>query len=69
MDVGKKVKAAAVLAGVPLNEVAEALGMSASNFTTRLRTGKFEFDELDRIAKALGVRFAGSFIFPDGTEI
>lgn len=68
-SVGRKVKAAAAYRGIQLSKVAELMGMSASNFTTRLRTGKFTFEELDAIARILGAEFTGNFTFPNGPEI
>ena len=48
--------------GVKKKDVAQYLGMSPENFSARLRTGKFTYDELQRIAAAMGCELNFGFV-------
>ena len=58
-------------AGLGNNELGRRMGMSASLFSQRLKTGKFTLEEWQQIASALGAdpESVISFKFPDGKEI
>lgn len=48
--------------GTKKKDVARYLGMSPENFSARLKTGKFTYDELQRIAAAMGCQLNFDFV-------
>lgn len=69
MDIPKKIKMAEAYADVSEAELARRLGTSSQAFGQRMRTGKFNSEDLEKIATALGAEFVCCFKFPDGSEI
>ena len=69
MDTEKSIKAAAAYAGMNQSEIAQAMGMTRSNFSQRLKGRGFKDEELTRIAEIIGAEYVARFRFPDGTEI
>ena len=68
-DIPMKIKLACKYAGVSEAELARRVGSSPQSISQRLKTGRFKTDELNRIAEAIGCKFAYSFDFEDGTKI
>lgn len=62
-------KAACDVAGISLTELANRMGLSQSNFSQRLKTGKFTKEELEQMAQCLGCKYVSYFEFEDGTKI
>jgi len=56
-------------AGISKAELARRMNMSPQLLNKRLDTGKFEVEEWEKIAKALGASAKISFVFPDGKEV
>ena len=69
MDIPKKIKMAEAYANVSEAELARRLGTSSQAFGQRMKTGKFNSEDLEKIATALGAEFVCCFKFPDGSEI
>lgn len=70
MDMSMKIKLAATYAGISEAELARRFGCNSHQaFVQRLRTGKFTYEELEKIAAAVGARFECNFTFPDGTRL
>jgi predicted XRE-type DNA-binding protein len=69
MDQERSINAAAAYAGMSQAAVAEAIGMTRSNFNQKIKRRTFSDDELDRIAEAIGAKYEARFEFPDGTRI
>ncbi len=65
----QQVKAACNIAGVSVTELGKKMGMSQSNFSQRLKNGKFTKEELAQMADLLGAEFHFYFEFEDGTKI
>jgi len=69
MNIQKKIKMALACAGISEAELARRLNTSASAFNQRMKVGRFNPTDLEKIATALGAEFVCTFRFPDGTEI
>lgn len=70
MSKEQKIKAAAAYKGLSQARLAEAIGMTASNFNQKLKRDTFTDDELKKIAAALGAKFEPcAFVFSDGMRI
>lgn len=69
MDISTKIKLAETYAKVSEAELARRLETTSQAFGQRMKTGKFNSAELEKIAEALGAEFVYTFRFPDGTEI
>lgn len=50
-------------------DIADKLGVTASAFGQRLKTGKFTQEELEKIASVLDAEYISIFKFKDGKEI
>jgi transcriptional regulator with XRE-family HTH domain len=50
-------------------DLAVAIGTTASNFNQKLKKDTLKKDDLEKIAVALGASYSACFIFPDGTKI
>lgn len=70
MSKEQKIKAAIAYSGFSQAKLAEAIGMTASNFNQKLKRDTFTDEELEQIATALGAVFQPcAFVFPDGQKI
>ena len=70
MSKEQKIKAAIAYRGLSQAKLAEAIGMTPSNFNQKLKRDTFTEEELSRIAEALGAKFQPcAFMFPDGMKI
>lgn len=70
MGMEQRIKAAAAYKGISQAKLAEAIGMTASNFNQKLKRATFTEDELRQIADALGASFLPfAFQFSDGMKI
>lgn len=69
MDIAKKIKMAAACAGIKEAELASRVGSSPQAFNQRMKSKKWDPDDLERIAEALGAEVVLEFRFPDGTVI
>lgn len=56
-------------AKVSQKDIAEHFGVTSGAFSQRLKTGKFNEDELKTIAEILGAKYFSGFEFPDGEKI
>jgi len=69
MIMERKIKMALAYQGKSQAEVAQALGMTTSNFNQKLKRETFSIEELEKIANTLGAVYISAFEFPDGTKI
>ena len=70
MGMEQRIKAAAAYKGISQAKLAEAIGMTASNFNQKLKRATFTEEELAKIAEALEALFIPfAFQFSDGTRI
>lgn len=65
----EKIKRAMKKAKVSQKDIAEHFGVTSGAFSQRLKTGKFNEDELKTIAEILGAKYFSGFEFPDGERI
>ena len=69
MTVPQKIKMALAYKDMSESELARQIGTSPQAFNQRMKTGKFNSEDLAKIAQALGAQFFFGFEFPDGTKI
>lgn len=70
MSMEQKIKTAAAYKGISQAKLAEAIGMTASNFNQKLKRSTFTEEELAEIAKALQAEYIPfAIVFPDGMKI
>lgn len=69
MTVPQKIKMALAYKDMSESELARQIGTSPQAFNQRMKTGKFNSEDLEKIAQALGAQFFFGFEFPDGTKI
>lgn len=50
-------------------ELARKIGTTPSAFNQRMKTGKFSYSDMEKIAQALDAKYIEIFEFPDGTRI
>lgn len=54
---------------ISLAELCRRIGQTPQNFNKKLQRGTVSFEEMMKIAEALGVGYEQAFVFPDGSEI
>ena len=54
---------------ITLAELCRRIGQTPQNFNKKLQRGTVSFEEMMRIAEALGVGYEQAFVLPDGSEI
>ena len=69
MDIAKKIKMAITYAGISEAKLARLIESSPQSFNQRMKTNKWNGEDLEKIAAALGAQAAVEFRFPDGTVI
>ncbi len=69
MTVSEQVKVLCVRCGVSEAELARRLGKSPQSLNAKLKRNKMNVDELEEIAKVLGVEFKRCFILANGEEV
>jgi len=69
MTVSEQVKVLCVRCGVSEAELARRLGKSPQSLNAKLKRNKMNVDELEKIAKVLGVDFKRCFILANGEEV
>jgi DNA-binding Xre family transcriptional regulator len=69
MTNGHKIRIALAHKGMSEAELARAIGTSPSAFNQRLKTDKFKYEELEKIATVLDCTYKSVFVLKDGTEI
>ena len=69
MKVSEQVKVLCVRCGVSEAELARRLGKSPQSLNAKLKRNKMNVDELEEIAKVLGVDFKRCFILANGEEV
>lgn len=69
MTLEQKLTLALAHRGMTEAAVARAIGMSCATFHDKLKNASFTVSELERIAGALGARYAAEFDFGDGKTV
>ena len=69
MTVSEQIKVLCVRCGVSEAELARRLGRSPQSFNAKLKRDTLTVNEMEKIAKVLGVEFKRAFILMNGDEI
>lgn len=54
---------------ISLAELSRRIGQTPQNFNKKLKRGTVSFDEMVKIAEAVGVGYEQAFVLPDGRKI
>ena len=54
---------------ISLAELSRRIGQTPQNFNKKLKRGTVSFDEMVKIAEAVGVGYEQAFVLPDGEKI
>ncbi len=54
---------------ISLAELSRRIGQTPQNFNKKLKRGTISFDEMVKIAEAVGVGYEQAFVLPDGEKI
>ena len=54
---------------ISLAELCRRIGQTPQNFNKKLKRGTVSFEEMMKIAEALGVEYEQVFVLPDGSAI
>ncbi|WP_411335890.1 helix-turn-helix domain-containing protein [Ruminococcus gauvreauii] len=54
---------------ISLAELSRRIGQTPQNFNKKLKRGTVSFDEMVKIAEAIGVGYEQAFVLPDGEKI
>jgi transcriptional regulator with XRE-family HTH domain len=54
---------------ISLAELCRRIEQTPQNFNKKLKRGTVSFEEMEQIAKAVGVGYEQAFILPDGSKI
>lgn len=69
LTMGEKIKILLGRKDMSVPKLAEKLGQSRQNLSTKIKNDNFSEQDLIKIAEALDVRFEGFFIFENGDKI
>lgn len=69
LTMGEKIRILIKRKKVTISELATLIGTSNQNLSNKLSRDNFSEQELHQIAKALGCKFEGYFVFEDGEKI
>lgn len=69
MDIKVQIKILCAACDINQRELAKRLGTSQQNLSAKMKRGTFTVQDLEKIAEAVGAKYKGLFILPDGREI
>ena len=69
MTFQQKIKMALAHEGISESELARRLETTPQAFNQRMRTAKFSYEDLQRIAEAINAKLKVSFEFDDGESV
>lgn len=69
MTIAEQIKVLCVRCGVSEAELARRLGKLPQSFNSKMKRETFTIEDLDEIARVLGVSFERHFILDNGEEI
>lgn len=69
MPVSEQIKILCIKNKVSVSKLAQLLGTSPQAFSQKMKRESMTVDDLKRIAEALGCKFEGCFIMPNGDKI
>jgi lambda repressor-like predicted transcriptional regulator len=68
MGMAQVIRVALIKRGTSITELAEKLGCTSQNISSKLRRDNFSEKELQEIAAAIGCHFEGKFIVDESGE-
>lgn len=68
MTFNERIKMLCVFTGIKQTKIAQAFGVQDCTIISRLKKGKFTFEEQRKIAEIFGCEFEVKFVFDDGAE-
>ena len=69
MTTSEQIRVLWVRAGISLSELARRINQTPQNFNVKLKRNTVTQDELNQIAKVLGVTYEQYFVLPNGEQI
>lgn len=69
MTTSDMVRELCVKQNISLAELCRRIGQTPQNFNKKLQRGTVSFEEMMKIAEALGVGYEQAFVLPDGNKI
>lgn len=69
MTVPEQIKVLCVRSGISEAELARRLGKSPQSFNSKMRRGTFTVDDLESVARVMGVEFERHFVLESGERI
>ena len=69
MTTSDMVRELCVKQNISLAELCRRIGQTPQNFNKKLQRGTVSFEEMMKIAEALGVGYEQEFVLPDGNKI
>lgn len=69
MTTSDMVRELCVKQNISLAELCRRIGQTPQNFNKKLQRGTISFEEMMKIAEALGVGYEQAFVLPDGNKI
>ena len=69
MTTSDMVRELCVKQNISLAELCQRIGQTPQNFNKKLQRGTVSFEEMMKIAEALGVGNEQAFVLPDGNKI
>ena len=69
MNIEQKIKMALAFKGISQAELARRIGTTPQNLYYKLKRNTLTFEDMAKIAEALGAQWVAEFQFEDGTRI
>ena len=69
MNTEQKIRAALAIAGISQSELARRLGDTPQNFNQKIKRNTLTYEDMSKIAAAIGAEWVAVFEFPDGVRI
>lgn len=69
MTTSEQIRVLCVRTGVSLSELARRINQTPQNFNAKLKRNTITQDELNQIAKALGVTYEHYFVLSNGEQV
>ena len=69
MDIKLQIKILCATCQITQKDLARRLHMSPQNLNSKMSRGSFSIKDLEEIAEAVGAKYVGHFLLPDGKEI
>ena len=69
MTTSEQIRVLCVRMGVSLSELARRINQSPQNFNAKLKRNTITQDELNQIAKALGITYEQYFVLANGEKV